>query len=200
MENQNACKYNKYGHCKFGEKCIHFHNQHICVILDCDKSSCKSRHPKPCIYFLRFGQCKFGPLCSFLHSESTENKLEDEVVKLKEQVKKVVDKLSSKEIEISDLKHRIIILEKVAKPQLSCVLCDYKCHSTSGLKSHVTRSHKPEIVRDDMCDTEKNIDSDLYSEKREDENIDFYDTHDELFPVIPHSAPAPLPPPLSPPP
>ena len=119
---------------------------------------------------------------------------------MKEEVKKVVDKLSSKEIEISDLKHRIIILEKVAKPQLSCVLCDYKCHSTSGLKSHVTRSHKPEIVRDDMCDTEMNIDSDLYSEKREDENIDFYDTHDELFPVIPHSAPAPLPPPLSPPP
>ena len=76
--------YHQYGHCKFGEKCYLFHNPHICINPQFDKSLCSLRNPRPCIYYIHFGYCKFESHCSFLHSTEKEIKGEEDIKDLKQ--------------------------------------------------------------------------------------------------------------------
>ena len=55
------CLFNKFGYCKFGEKCRKYHINEICSEKTCDITSCNKRHPRACKYFKNFRRCKFSP-------------------------------------------------------------------------------------------------------------------------------------------
>ena len=85
MATQNVCRYFKFGHCKFADKCRLLHVKEVCETLSCAVWSCNLRHPRACKYFQEYNRCKFSDYCSYIH---------------KEQRKQInpVDKVSNKEI------------------------------------------------------------------------------------------------------
>ena len=98
MANQNQiCRYNKFGFCKFGEFCRKRHISEKCIESSCEISSCNFRHPKICKYFREFRRCKFGEYCYFDHKESGSELLEKRVNDLIIKVEKLEKKLEEKE-------------------------------------------------------------------------------------------------------
>ena len=88
MSVENYCKYNLFGHCKFGDNCRKFHVKSICPNFPCLLEGCASRHPRPCKFFVLYGKCKFDEKCSFLHV-STNDKIaqaEKEIKTLKNEI------------------------------------------------------------------------------------------------------------------
>jgi hypothetical protein len=161
----SVCKFHQHGHCKFGELCKHFHSQNNCFILNCDDSNCKDRHPRLCVYHMRFGHCRFGSSCSYLHTTLTpqtdvpENILHNEIIKLKETLESVVAALKNKEIEMKVLEQRIFCIESKASAddKFACIQCEYKAASSTALKTHMTKKHKSECLRDSSSEKDLNV-------------------------------------------
>ena len=69
MATQNLCRYFKFGHCKFADKCRLLHVKEVCETLSCAVWSCNLRHPRAWIYFQEYNRCKFSDYCSYHHKE-----------------------------------------------------------------------------------------------------------------------------------
>ena len=91
---QNVCRYNKYGYCKFCEKCKFKHNNVKCVDKSCDVFSCEKRHPVACKYFRDFQKCRF-PNCASSHDIYTNEKDMSDKLKLVENKSKEYDQKTS---------------------------------------------------------------------------------------------------------
>ena len=103
MAAQTVCLFNKYGFCKFKERCLKLHIDDNCADSSCNTSSCNRRHPKECRYYRRYRRCKFDP-CKFLHKENNI----DEILKTKESIDlklKIIDD------EIKKLNEKIVAIE-----------------------------------------------------------------------------------------
>ena len=87
--------YQKYGFCKFKEKCGKRHLKEECKDLaDCKcKTICNKRHPKFCKRYILDRTCRFGQSCEYLHKEEDkpeeENKLKERIPEQEEVVKKI---------------------------------------------------------------------------------------------------------------
>ena len=104
---ESLCKYNKFGFCKFGNKCRKQHVEKCCDVTNCENKSCVNRHPKMCRYFSIYRRCKFGDFCMFKHAvESSESSLENKINVLEEALEK-------NKIEIRDMQNKIDRLEQV---------------------------------------------------------------------------------------
>ena len=117
MATEILCKFYKFGHCKFSEKCHQMHVHDVCVNTTCEIATCSKRHPRPCKFYQRFRRCKFDP-CSYAHEDTfeiseikrlntlLENKSKDlESLTLKtDQLESIINKLRS---EISALSTHI---------------------------------------------------------------------------------------------
>ena len=97
MTAPNICLFNKFGYCKFGERCRKHHKYKICEESSCEITSCRERHPKDCRYFRNFGRCKFSP-CAFNHEIVVKG---NECEKIRKEVKILNDKILSLENVIS---------------------------------------------------------------------------------------------------
>ena len=139
---QLACKFHKSGHCKFGQKCRHFHSNIVCSSAICDKS-CQHRHPKACLYHLRFGQCKFGNKCSYLHPDSNQDNsdLAKDVEELKTALKQVLKVLEAKAIEIKKLEDKVNAIEATKDRNMQEELFVYNSHLCSMEKERSQRSN-----------------------------------------------------------
>ena len=67
MASQNVCYHNKFGHCKFSDRCRYLHISDVCENPACEINSCKLRHARTCKYFRDYDRCKFSDYCSFKH-------------------------------------------------------------------------------------------------------------------------------------
>ena len=165
---QPVCKFNQTGFCKFGENCTNMHVNKLCNTLNCNKHICNNRHPKQCKYFLVSGKCRFNNDCAFAHKKSGTNikveELEMEVIQLKLEVESLKSNVLRGENELlrkslEELKVIVVsnsqIIEslqnksKVCEDQFKCEICGYKASSTTILKSHMTKKHKHETLRED---------------------------------------------------
>ena len=63
--NETICRHNKYGHCKYGETCRHYHVNEICERSKCKIFRCEKRHPRECKYWREYKICKFNEFCSY---------------------------------------------------------------------------------------------------------------------------------------
>ena len=89
---QNICKFQKYGFCKFRDKCRLNHLFINCDVKDCKEVDCIKRHPKRCKYFFLRRFCKFGDSCSYSHDEETSKEatnLHLEIEKIKKKNKEL---------------------------------------------------------------------------------------------------------------
>ena len=109
MATQNICFFNKYGFCKYSEKCRRYHENTICEKSQCEIRECHQRHPKECKFFRDFGFCKYSEWCKYSH-----NFHENYHVK-KENVKKIEDKLDIVETELQKKNDKVLKLEEKIK-------------------------------------------------------------------------------------
>ena len=82
---EEVCLYQKYGFCKYKERCTKRHLDEECQYLGKCKSKkiCHKRHPKPCKSYAQQTNCSFGDKCEYSHEEK--DKLPEEV-KLKDRI------------------------------------------------------------------------------------------------------------------
>ena len=85
---QKICFRNKFGYCKFCEKCCFRHYDEKCEDSQCTLYSCEKRHPKNSEHFRHFGYCKFTTFCKFeqrkqVHIAENSNKIDELEKKLK---------------------------------------------------------------------------------------------------------------------
>ena len=102
MAAQTLCLFNKFGFCKYGERCRKHHVHAICERSSCDVLTCSLRHPNVCTFYRDLGRCKFDP-CAFLHIEN-ENSLDS----LKKQINEILEKISKLDDTIKELDNKII--------------------------------------------------------------------------------------------
>ena len=86
--NEKTCRYNKFGYCKYGEKCNFRHINEKCVTTNCNINDCEKRHPKICIFKRKYGQCKCTTYCRYDH-EKPQDILEnsDKILELEKKIK-----------------------------------------------------------------------------------------------------------------
>ena len=118
----NICKYNKYGYCKFGNRCFRRHENRFCEKEECEVKSCSLRHPRKCRFFMEYNYCKFGSFCRFRHevfadAESVKEikQLKSDLEKLREIIVEKDDKIKLKEIKIKELEERNSYFERDTK-------------------------------------------------------------------------------------
>ena len=82
---QTLCKINKFGYCKFGDKCRNRHNNIACSDNKCKVFNCEKRHPKICKFMREFGRCKFTTGCAFDHKKvnAIADKIDENATKIK---------------------------------------------------------------------------------------------------------------------
>ena len=165
MEEQ-LCKFNQEGFCKFGTKCNRRHDNEICINRNkCESPQCNKRHPKLCRFYYQFGQCKFGDNCAFSHSrENTrkEESLENEVKELKEDVNKLKEenrKVKTLKKEVEMLKDDMKKLKEEMMIKMDRILTllgtDDEVECDASNKKETETSEKDEKVNDELkfkCD------------------------------------------------
>jgi chromosome segregation ATPase len=109
MATQNVCLFNKYGFCKFSDKCRKYHEKNVCENLECEIKTCVLRHPKVCKFFRDLGYCKFSEYCQFKHKmrklpvqDSLVKEMNDKLGNIEKDLKDKSDKISKLESEIKD--------------------------------------------------------------------------------------------------
>ena len=84
---EQICRYNKFGYCKYGDKCHFRHINEKCVTKDCKIHDCEKRHPKICIFKRKFGQCKFTTYCRYEHDKASDTfENSDKIVELENKI------------------------------------------------------------------------------------------------------------------
>ena len=109
---ENVCRYNKFGFCRFGNECFRKHINIICENVNCQVTRCSLRHPSKCRYFLQYLRCKFGDYCRFSHAFTDNPNLTEEIRNIKKELKDLKSKTLLKEQEIQLKDNDIKELEK----------------------------------------------------------------------------------------
>ena len=86
MATQNICNFNKFGFCKFRDRCRKQHVNDKCENSSCDISVCMRRHPRRCKYYSEYKRCKYGEWCRFEHVENVSNVEIDDLKKENESI------------------------------------------------------------------------------------------------------------------
>ena len=94
---ENICKHNKFGFCKFGDKCQFRHINDLCLIKNCNVGACENRHPKFCYYQKNYGRCKFTTFCKYSHEK------ENQVIEINGNSCDFRQRLEEKESQIANL-------------------------------------------------------------------------------------------------
>ena len=114
MAAPTICLFNKFGYCKFREKCRKHHINEICLEKTCEILSCNQRHPKICKFFKNYGRCKFSP-CAFKHGiqrpENNCERIDEEIKNLSEKVLALENVIKCKNQDIENLSRKILSIE-----------------------------------------------------------------------------------------
>ena len=110
-----VCKFDKFGYCKNGEKCIQKHFEIICNKSGCEGRNCDARHPRRCRNFARSQFCQFGSFCAYNHGvvEIEGRQLEESEVfarekrVLEERIKKMDLQIQMLEVKEKELENRL---------------------------------------------------------------------------------------------
>ena len=114
---QTVCKYNKFGFCKYQDRCRNLHVNEVCDNSACEWSNCMQRHPIKCKYYTEFMRCKFSP-CAFKHVKNDDtavnNKVcDDRFLEVERKIDSLEKQLSDKDDVIDGLVKKVNNLENV---------------------------------------------------------------------------------------
>ena len=168
MASQNVCYYNKFGHCKFSDRCRSLHISELCENPSCEISSCKLRHPRICKYFRDYDRCKFSDYCSYKHVKNSScNHINNkELLKKIDNLLQIIEKkdeifnIFAAKIKALEEKINGVIENEDQHDDTGnemnntfcnpfsafpCDYCDFNAKSSAGLQLHVKAKHKENI-------------------------------------------------------
>ena len=164
MATQNVCRYFKFGHCKFNDRCRLLHIKEECENPYCDIRLCNLRHPKTCKFFNEYNRCKFSDYCSYKHKVNINKMSPVEMKEILEKLESMNKTIQDKDKVINELVEKVKILEEKIfgrdnEPKncleetemdstffnpsvgFNCEKCDFIAKSKGGLKVHVKAKH-----------------------------------------------------------
>ena len=109
---KSVCRFNKFGYCKYGNRCFRKHENEICENVQCNSKECSLRHPRKCKYFIDFQYCKFGAYCKFSHPTPIIKETSKEINDLKEQLKLLKKEIDDKDKLIKEKNDEMEVLKK----------------------------------------------------------------------------------------
>ena len=147
-----VCKYNNTGYCKFEKGCKFLHPTEVCE-GGCETKKCKKRHPRMCRYQI---DCKRKETCAYKHvTNSPEVVVRDEMDALRSIVKNLQDENKKNKAEIVKLKNDLVKVEEKmvkklasSKPEKEEILATNKEKKTVG-DSRIKQSEKGESNKKD---------------------------------------------------
>ena len=109
-----VCLHQKFGFCKYKEKCNKRHLDEECKdLVNCgSKKTCDKRHPKLCRRYVLEGSCSYGERCDYLHKEKYISPADH---RLKGRIDELEKVLGEKVSEEKKMAVAIMELEKVVK-------------------------------------------------------------------------------------
>ena len=114
QQNENVCRFNKFGFCKFRSTCRKQHYLEICSKTGCEIDKCYLRHPKVCRYYRDIGYCKFGEWCLFKHKNKVsmevneiEKRIDSKIEVYERNLKTLKDCLAEKDAIILQLEEKM---------------------------------------------------------------------------------------------
>ena len=107
-----VCRHNKFGYCKYGNRCFRKHENEICENVQCNGKECSLRHPRNCKYFFEFQYCKFGDYCKFSHVTPIMKETSKEIDDLKEKLKLLKSEIDAKNKLIQEKNDELEVLIK----------------------------------------------------------------------------------------
>ena len=150
MEDE-ICQFQKFGYCKFEEKCKRKHLKEVCDSLSrCqNKKECQKRHPKRCRRFDSESSCRFQEKCAYDHQAC---EIDEEKKELKEKVKHLEEKVVqlAKKVENGKVEQ----MEPVVKALTRKVL------SLENEILEIKKNKSREVLNDKENKTEKGIHKD----------------------------------------
>ena len=138
MAAQTLCLWNKFGYCRYSERCRNYHVNDICQKSSCETFTCRQRHPNPCKFYINYKRCKFSP-CAFKHEEVT---IREDSKDLEEDIKVISDKMNDletiineKDSQIQEMSNKISCLENKLAEQLTANHVNESNENESKIKS-----------------------------------------------------------------
>ena len=106
-----ACKFNKFGFCRYQDKCQNLHFNKVCVVKDCEIENCEKRHPRIFRFYREYGRCKFGGYCKYSHDRSRDLSCEKEFRELKQKIQALENMIACLDFDKNELVAKITLLE-----------------------------------------------------------------------------------------
>ena len=128
------CRYNKFGYCKYDDKCHFKHNDVICVKKNCNVFDCEMRHPVVCRHFMNFRKCKFTN-CAYKHScVIDDGEITEKIKTVENKLTEVMNDSSVKEIE-----KKLAVFEKKYEGQIEQMEKQYASQIRELEKNYVAK-------------------------------------------------------------
>ena len=121
MTQESICQFNKFGFCKFGNKCFRNHENRKCENGGCSIKDCNLRHPRKCKFFIEFNNCKFRDYCKFSHEMLDDRTRNGEINELMNKLEEMKAKIIKKDREIHQKDMEIDRLLKNLQDRLALV-------------------------------------------------------------------------------
>ena len=172
MAARNVCRYFKFGHCKYSERCRFMHIKQICEKENCEIQSCNLRHPRICKFYRDYNRCKFSEWCSFKHIENENTvatikeileKLESLqktitekdklIINLARKIEDIEEQISKKEETVNEDAAINTISETIEESSFECDKCGFISKNNHGLNIHKKKKHGKKL-KCDLCDKE----------------------------------------------
>ena len=159
MTSETVCQFNKYGHCKFSEKCRRLHIKETCENKTCEIFNCSKRHPKKCLFFEQYNRCKFGEFCSYSHTfEKVAAQPDNTIEDMKARLQAIEKDMREKDEEIKVLKKTFAdALENISKAviektteSLVKVITDNQDAMEKRNESHLNTLHEQLKILSDL--------------------------------------------------
>ena len=146
MATQNVCRYFKFGHCKFNDKCRLLHVKEECENQACEIINCSLRHPRPCNYFRDYSRCKFSDYCSYKHVEKQNSSSKCDNKEIMEKLDSLTKTIYEKDDIIKELAEKVKILEEKViavydtvdeNDAENCVTAKSKCEENDDINKNL---------------------------------------------------------------
>jgi len=164
----HECRFNKFGHCKFKEKCRNIHFYEVCHETECDISKCNKRHPRACRFFHE-NRCKFSESCSFSHNISQYDEgIHEDKLDMKSLLETLKDTIKVQSTEIAALKSRIDALEQengFIKKELVNVNVDMKAITEKVISDTITAVMEKLHSHQDQLEIKSNLQFDALNQQ-----------------------------------
>ena len=180
MEMDNICAYNKFGYCRYQDKCKRKHENRICENGRCEITSCDLRHPKKCKYYETNKYCKFNELCKYAHFKPVSEEIIQNRTIFDSNTQSHKEILAAKLNEIEELKCILLKKEREIYNNVEAIKKTYQ-EVAELQEMNLNRDEKIKVLESEIDKFSMQITTNSNSGDKVDRSMDEYATERQNF-------------------